>query len=368
MKTFKTDVLIVGGGPAGASAALSILKYSDFSVTIIESSNLQKQRVGEQVSKSIFDFIDYLGLTKEDFGNDCFLPGYSSNAAWGTNTIASRNSIQSTSIDSYQLDRELFDLVLLNKAVENGTELLLESKCLKFYKNSDFWTIEVSHPEFGLLTIESKYLIDASGRQSQISRLVGAHLSKEDELVAIGAFLEFKDERTLEQEIVLETVENGWWYYAVLPNKKVVATLFSDAEIVKSNKLNTIENWSEELNKTIHIKHKVSGAIAYEKPWVRNAFSHITDFSSIDNFIAIGDAAVSFDPISSMGIGFAISSACNGALAIMNGGQENIKIYQNDLNNIYQNYLSTKSQYYYQERRWLESSFWKTRLNKSLKE
>ena len=361
MRTFETDVLIVGGGPAGASAALSILKYSDLSVTIVESSNLDNQRIGEQVSKSIFDFIDYLGLNKEDFGNDCFLPGYSSNAAWGTNTITSRNSIQNTSIDSYQLNRELFDLVLLNKTVENGAKLLLESKCLNISKNKEYWRVDVSHPEIGVIQIESKFLIDASGRQSQISRMAGAHLSKEDELVAIGAFLQFKDKRTLEQEILLETVENGWWYYAVLPNKKIVATLFTDAEIVKKNKLNTIENWSEELKKTIHIKHKVSGTIAYDKPWVKNAFSHITDFSKLENFIAIGDAAASFDPISSMGIGFAISSACNGALAIINQGKESILNYQNDIIENYEKYLSIKTQYYHQELRWLDRPFWKNR-------
>lgn len=363
MKTFTTDVLIVGGGPAGASAALSLLKHSNLKVTIVESSLLNKLRVGEQVSKSIFDFIDYLGLKKEDFGEECFLPGYSNNAAWGTNIVSSRHSIQSTSIDSYQLNRELFDLVLLNKAVENGVQVLLESKCLKYNKINEYWEVEVSHPTLDIVTIKTKYIIDASGRQSHVSRQLGAQIKKDDDLIAIGAFLEFTDDRVLEQEIFLETVEYGWWYYAVLPNKKIVATLFTDAEIVKDLKLNTIESWTYELKKTVHIKRKVSGSIAYEKPWVRNAFSHLTDFSSIENFIAIGDAAASFDPISSMGIGFAISSACNGALAIMDGTEESIIHYQNDLEKIYQEYHATKSKYYYQEVRWHDSTFWKNRKN-----
>ncbi len=55
--TFETDVLIVGGGPAGSSTALSLLKYSNLEVALIEQSTLNNLRVGEQVNASIFDLL-----------------------------------------------------------------------------------------------------------------------------------------------------------------------------------------------------------------------------------------------------------------------------------------------------------------------
>jgi len=365
MKTFNTDVLIIGGGPAGASAAISILKYSKLSVSIVEVSNLENVRVGEQVSKSIFDFLDLLGIEKSDFGNDCFLPGYISNTAWGNSKISSRHSIQSTEVDSYQLNRDIFDLVMLSKAQEKGASLFLETKCILFNKNTDNWEVEINNSDLGTIIIVSKYLIDASGRQSHLSRQLGAKIFKADELIAVGAFLEFNKDKPLEHEIFLESVEDGWWYYALLPNNKILVTLYTDAKIIKEKRLSSIKNWSNALQNTVHMKHKVSGTISYEKLWVRNAFSHITDFSMIPDFIAIGDAAVSFDPISSMGIGFAISSACNGALAIIDGSKERIATYQSDLHNIYHHYLDTRVQYYQQEVRWLDSTFWngKTKID-----
>ena len=76
----QTDVLIVGGGPGGASAALSLLNNSNYSVTIIEQSDFNTTRVGEHVSSSIFDLIDYLKLSKSDFRQDSFIPAYASKA------------------------------------------------------------------------------------------------------------------------------------------------------------------------------------------------------------------------------------------------------------------------------------------------
>ena len=55
--TYQVDVLIVGGGPAGASAALSLLTYSEHTVLLVEQSNLEQTRVGEHVSASLFDFL-----------------------------------------------------------------------------------------------------------------------------------------------------------------------------------------------------------------------------------------------------------------------------------------------------------------------
>ena len=56
------DVLIVGGGPAGTSVALSLLNYSDHTVMLVEQSDLNQMRVGEHVSASIFDLVEYLKI------------------------------------------------------------------------------------------------------------------------------------------------------------------------------------------------------------------------------------------------------------------------------------------------------------------
>ena len=102
-----------------------------------------------------------------------------------------------------------------------------------------------------------------------------------------------------------------------------------------------------------------------EKPWIRNAATHISDSTACDNFIAIGDAAASFDPVSSMGIGFAISSACHAARLIQTQLTENTPtktdIYQQDILANFNNYMKIRSQFYQKETRWASADFWKRR-------
>ncbi|MEA5427709.1 lysine-epsilon-oxidase maturase LodB [Arcicella lustrica] len=362
--TVETDVLIVGGGPAGSSTALSLLKYSNLKVMIIEQNDLNSIRVGEQVNASLFDLLQYIGINKSDFEENSLLPGYSSLAAWGSSHISSRHSIFSTQVDSFQLDREHFDLMLLKQASEKGAIVFPRTKCIDFKQTDTAWTIELRHETRGDFTIKSTYLIDASGRQSHVCRKLGIPIEKYDDLVAIGTFLHFKDtKRAIKQEILLETVEDGWWYFAGLPNQEMVVSLFTDSSIVKEKQLQKTENWNELLSNTVHIKKMLVNTSSNAKPWVRNAFSHISNIGAKSNFWAVGDAVASFDPISSMGIGFAISSACHAAKAIIDKANDSNTFlnYQENINAIFKHYLETKTLFYNKENRWNDSSFWKKR-------
>lgn len=362
---FDTDVLIVGGGPAGAATALSLLTYSDLNVLIIENSAFDTIRVGEQVNPSLFDLLTYLKVGKEDFEEGSFVRGYNSQAAWGNSRIHSRDSIFSTQEESYQLDREKFDLMLLSEASKRGSDIIPRAKCIDFKQTEDnHWCISVKHQTEGDFSVTAKYLVDATGRLSNVGRKLGMTIRQHDQLMAVGAFLHFDNTTVLKQDILLETVAEGWWYCATLPNQVMVATLFTDADIVKEKRLQKAENWNQLLANTVYAKNKVNQASAFGSPWVKAAFSKITDATTRKNFIAVGDAAASFDPVSSMGIGFAISSACHAANTLVvhsKGDLSSIAHYQRNIEDIFSHYLTIKAQFYRKEQRWSDAAFWQRR-------
>lgn len=361
-----TDVLIVGGGTSGASAALSLLNYSTCDVTIIEQSDFNKTRVGEHVSASIFDLIDYLKLSKNDFEKDSFIPAYASKSYWGSDNVSTTNSIFTTEEATFQMDREKFDFKLIETAAERGADIYPRTKCLDYKQLEDkTWLVSLSHSTEGKFTIKANYLVDASGRSANVCRKVGVSSQKHDSLMGVGLFFEL-DDKSKRFEQTLESVEQGWWYSACLPNNKMVITFFSDADIISENKLNKLEKWKDLLQETNHIKYLIDNTKALSnKLWIRNAHTQISDVRSLENFIAIGDAAVSFDPISSMGIGFSISSACFAAKYIahkIENGSSTIAIYQEDILKNYRQYHNIKTRYYQEEKRWPNSVFWQRRI------
>lgn len=360
-----TDVLIVGGGPAGASAALSLLNYSQHSVTLIEQSDFNRIRVGEHVSASIFDLIEYLKIEKSEFEANSFIPVYGNTTYWGSDQPNTTNSIFTTEESRFQLDREKFDFKLIEEASKRGAIIFPRSKCIEYKQLEDKnWEVLVKHPEKGNFTIHTQYLVDATGRTSNVCRQVDVTSKKYDTLMGVGTFLHH-EKKTLQFEQTLEAVELGWWYSAILPDNTIVVTFFTDADIISEYNLNQIDSWNKMLQKTKYIKRFLEDTTSFsDKLWVRNAQTQISNSSSVDRFIAIGDASASFDPISSMGIGFSISSACHAAKHIQNELSQDMTttdVFQQDIEKNFNQYLELRKMFYQQEKRWTSSIFWKRR-------
>lgn len=372
MSHIQTDVLIIGGGPAGTSAAISLLKHGgDLRVMLVEQSNLDQIRVGEHVSSSIFGLLKYLGLEPKDFENGCFLTSHGTTSYWGSDIPMTRDAIFSAERPACQLDRRIFDLTLLKQVADLGGIVLPRTRCQGYDQLENHnWQVKLHHAEKGMLSVDAKFLIDASGRQRSTSRLLNIPSDKHDALFGIGAFLAIKG-RNLPSDQMMESTELGWWYSATLQGNYTTTIFFTDSDIVSESEISKPANWYKQLQQTRFVKERIAGFNpAAINLWSRSAHTHISNIAHSRNFIAIGDAMASFDPISSMGIGFAISSACNAAAVVMlelNESDANrIAVYQADVNRIFNNYLQQQKKVYQQEKRWPESGFWKRRTATSI--
>ncbi|WP_236979102.1 lysine-epsilon-oxidase maturase LodB [Membranihabitans maritimus] len=369
MKTLETDVLVVGGGPAGASTALSLLNYSNLKVVLVEQSDLSGHRIGENVSASIFNLLDYLKIDKNDLESDWICPTNATVSLWGNEYPVTIDPLLSSSRSSYQIDRQKLDFHLLQTIADRGGIVLPRTRYINISRpDNSSWNIDVSHATKGKLKIACKFLVDATGRKASLCKHLKVPTQRLDTLMGVGIF--FDENKATENPKVqcIESTESGWWYTSHLPKGKRIIVFFSDAKIIAHNHFNEIGYWTKNLSKTREIKkwYSLNHPPLKEELWIKDASSRITNTSQINNFIAVGDAASSFDPISSMGIGFAMTSSFHAARHIKNIISNNFSSdsnhYQKNIEEHYHQYVSLRDQFYNKENRWNSYPFWAKRL------
>jgi len=335
------DVAIIGGGPAGAAAALTLLRYSRLRPVIIERSSYDAWRVGETLSPGVVPLLTYLGaenvLTAQEQRR-----AYATSAAWGSADVVSRDFLFTGGGDAWHLDRARFDASLAQLVVERGGTLLTNTT----------WPLDLT----------SRFVIDASGRHAVYARTQGARASIDDHLTGLVALFEGGDDTGT--ATLVEAVEDGWWYSARLPANRTVVAFMTDADVVRAAHLHDSAAWLERLGDAPRTRARIAQATLERGPTVCPAHSQILDPPNGTDWIAAGEAAAAFDPLSSMGIGYAIASgiqAARIAAGTLAGDTECADLYAADVRRHYDAYLSRRHAYYAIEKRWPDSPFWARR-------
>ena len=348
------DIAIVGGGPAGSAAALTLLRYSKLRPVIIERSSYDGWRVGETLSPGVLSLLDYLDAA-DAFAAQGQRRAYGTSAAWGGPDVLSRDFLFTGAGDAWHLDRLRFDASLAALVKERGGEVF--TNCV-VESVSDQWRLELSNGA----EITAKWVIDASGRHAAFARRQGARADVRDHLTGLVAL--FESEANGDASTLVESASDGWWYSARLPEGKLVVAFMTDADIIRDARLHERDVWLEHLEQTRATRRRVEDRQScLSGPVVCPAHSQILDPVAGEGWVAAGDAAVGFDPLSSMGIGYAISSGIQAARIAASGNAEHAQLYARDVALHFRAYLARRQAYYALERRWPEAPFWSRRLN-----
>jgi flavin-dependent dehydrogenase len=148
----------------------------------------------------------------------------------------------------------------------------------------------------------------------------------------------------------------------------MVVTLMTDATLWQQAGADKITHWQKLLKQAPHTHTRLArAAIAADTALtLRSAHTHRLERSFGKDWLATGDAVASFDPLSSLGIGFAIHSACHAALAVdhyLKTGKENaLQHYHKGIVTQHADYLQHWRTFYAYERRFPEATFWQRSL------
>lgn len=358
----EVDVAIVGGGLAGCAAALTLLHYTSLSVAVLERSRYCVARPGEHLSIESLPMLQYLGLDAnallaDDVAGD--IPA----CAWESADLRVERPRFGGAGRAWFVDRARLDRSLAGAAVARGAALCAASvRSVAFDGAARRWEIVADGVE-GSVRVRARGLIDAGGSRSPVARRLGASFVMDDALYAVIA--RFRAASPPLRNLVVEAVADGWWYAVRVPGEALVVTFLTDLASMRRLQPGRTEIWLELAGATSHIARIVGGRTPLSLDTVFVPSRRIAQASG-PSWIAAGDAAMTTDPISSMGIGFALHSGAGAAralLAELRGDDTASRVYAARVAATFDRYRAKRRAVYEAVSRWRHRPFWRRRTS-----
>ena len=358
-----SDLVVVGGGPAGAFAALTARRIG-LRTTIVDDGAMRpptRPYVGEVLPPAARRLIEATGLLRA-IEPRSYLESCGTRSAWGSPSLASTNFISNPLGSGLHLDRAAFDSALMHAVALEGANVCA-ARVIDASRQNDCWQLTVEGTR-GRQALCAATVIDCSGRRAVIARSQGARRKVDAPLVALMAWLDTRHDTDRDATLTLESASDGWWYTARLPGRHRVVGYITRRSSPDLRRGHTADGWHTLVNRTVHVRELclADGYTLSHPPVVISAASSCLDRIVGERWAAAGDAAASFDPLSAQGILTAMLSGTHAARAMASrlSGDGGVALarYARQCHGVYAEHVRACSAYYAMESRWGTTSFW----------
>jgi flavin-dependent dehydrogenase len=353
----RAEVLVVGAGPAGCATALALLAAGR-SVTVIDRAAPAAVGWGEVLPPAAWPALEGLGLAGS-FREQRHLPARIVRCRWGTGPAYEIDLALHPYGGGWHLDRGRFDAMLRDAVRARGGSV--ERGALRRVRRDDGQWLVSMGARFG--PVRADVLVDASGRARAVARRLGAGRSALDALVglvAVGPTV--RAEGPVRVATVIEAADAGWWYAGRLPGGRVVAAFLTDPDLLPVGRDRLPRFFAAALARTALVAREWVEVAGPATLRVAPAGTGRLGCPAGPGWLAVGDAAMAFDPLSGHGIAAALDSGLRAGAVVdrMLSGDGGAHVdHARIADAAYRAQLRLRAHYYGQERR--QTPFWQRR-------
>ncbi|MFI6172495.1 NAD(P)/FAD-dependent oxidoreductase [Nocardia sp. NPDC051052] len=322
MRTEQVDVIVIGGGPAGAAFA-TITARAGLQVRVLEGTKFPRHHIGESLLAMSMPLLGTLGVL-EDLDSAGFLRKTGAVFVWGEKHR--RLDLEFPAPHrAYQVYRSEFDTLLLNHAANSGAAVWQQqwARSTSAAADSRMSTV-VSDGAHGRTEHRARVVVDASGlfqftprRLGSAQRLSGPHR------VAVSGYYTGADRVSGYQapNVISEASRDGWLWFIPLDANTTSIGFVGDAADLKLSPAQTL---TDQIGTTELIAALLRSASSARAPRLLRYTNHIVaDPLWRDGRVLIGDTAFFVDPLFSTGVHGALYSgisAASAAVSFLNDG------------------------------------------------
>ncbi|MBE7497862.1 MAG: tryptophan 7-halogenase [Verrucomicrobiaceae bacterium] len=315
------DVIIIGGGPAGATAACT-LRQSGRKVLVLEKEKFPRFHIGESLLPYNRPIFDELGVW-DKIQAAGFMRKRGAQFWMGDGSMHTRLNFSRGSFTEFpeaiQVERAKFDNILLRHAEELGAEVREETLVTSHAVEGDHVTAQFRTKDGTDHEARAAFLIDASGLNNFTANRekLRDYYPGHKKIAIFGHYSGVQMTDGEEKgDILIVRRKNSWFWMIPLEDDKVSIGLVLDLEDFKSLKQEPLAVFDDAVATTPTVRDRMTNAKAITQGHVLSDFSYTNRTLVSDRVVRVGDAAGFIDPIFSSGVMLAMHSAQRGAQVV----------------------------------------------------
>lgn len=292
---FETEILIIGGGLAGLTAALHLQKYN-FNITLIEKNSYPHHKVcGEYISNEVLPYLDWLGISFTGLQ-----PPSITDLQF---TALSGHSITTKlPLGGFGISRYAMDFFLYQELLKRDVKVIYDTVSDVNFKNDKFYVETTSGKQFVACQV-----IGAFGKRSSVDvKLDRNFIRRKSPYLAVKAHYHGVFQSNL---VALHNFRGGYCGVSCVEKEKLNICYLADYESFKKHK-NILTYQEDVLYKNKFLKNILENSeMIFEAPLTISQISFEAKEPVLNHILMIGDTAGLIHPLCGNGMAMAIHSA-----------------------------------------------------------